>query len=149
MIPGPLTDGVTLSAVVGAYPAVATRARRAIAVFVDTIVFFALWTAIGFIATDGPLLYTAGVYFVVDVVLTAVLGVSVGRLVTGIRVARQDGSRPGLVPALIRTALVFVSGWAGLFAFSWFARLGVGNLSRLWWDRAAGTQLVMSRVRGG
>jgi uncharacterized RDD family membrane protein YckC len=52
--------------------------------------------------------------FLLDVVLTAGFGASFGRWVTGIRVARADGSPPGFVPTLIGTALTFSTGWAGL-----------------------------------
>ena len=121
------------------------RSRRIIAVFIDTIVFFAIWTVIGLAFSQGSLFYTVAVFFVIDVVLTAFLGVSLGRLVTGIRVVRETGATPGIVPALIRTVLVFVSGWAGLLLYWWAGRVGFG--ARMWWDAAAKTRIVLAGAR--
>ena len=126
-------------------PPAATRVRRILAVFLDTVVFFALWTAVGAVFAQGSLFYTVALFFVLDVGLTAFLGVSLGRWITGIRVEKADGSRPGLVAALIRTVLTFLTGWVGLFVFTWTAWLGFGKLTRLWWDAAAGTRLVLAR----
>lgn len=132
-------------------PAGATNVRRLLAVFIDFFVFFAAWIASGALFAVGSVYYALGFLFVLDVALTAFLGVSLGRWLTGIRVVRADGRQPGLVPALLRTAIVFLTGWAGLFVFmvtEWFAHIGVEGTvpRRMWWDAAAGTRLVASKV---
>lgn len=121
--------------------------RRILAVFIDFFVFFALWLALGVFIAVGSIYYALAVFFLVDVALTSLFGVSAGRFLSGIRVARIDGGRPGPWRALVRTALVFATGWAGLLWVSlslWWDRDG-GMSSRLWWDAAAGTRLVSAR----
>jgi uncharacterized RDD family membrane protein YckC len=86
--------------------------RRILALFVD-------WTASNFvvIAIMGPAewsesrssgLYTLGVFLLESAVLGALAGGSFGKLATGLRVVRADGSgRPlDLLRATIRAALV-------------------------------------------
>jgi RDD family len=126
----------------------ASGVRRILAVFVDAFVFFAIWGAVGLIARTGTIFYALGIFFVLDTLLTSFFGVSAGRQLAGIRVARSTGGRPGIVPALIRTALVFLTGWVGLLVISvWLAVLRMFESdrpipSRMWWDAAAGTQMV-------
>ena len=123
--------------------------RRILAVFIDFLVFFALWLALGIFIAMGSLYYALAVFFVADVVLTAFLGVSAGRFLLGIRVAQLDGGRPGPWRAVVRTALVIATGWAGLLWLSlslWYDREREMS-SRLWWDGAAGTRLVSGRLR--
>lgn len=130
-------------------PAPANNVRRMLAVFIDFFVFFAAWFAFGAVFAVGSVYYALGFLFVLDVVLTGFLGVSVGRWLTGIRVVRGDG-QPGLIAALLRTTIVFLTGWVGLFVFmvtEWFGHLGAeGSVPRrMWWDAAAGTRLVSSK----
>jgi hypothetical protein len=78
-----------------------------------------------------------------SVVLTAFNGVSAGRWVARIRVVRvADGRPPGLWAALLRTGLVVLTGWFGLFSYSLRVRFLGAAPPRMWWDAAAGTQLV-------
>lgn len=126
----------------------ASGVRRILAVFIDFFVFFAAWAVVGALITAGSFYYALGVFLIVDVALTAFLGASVGRWITGIRVVRVTGGRPGLGRALLRTTVVLVSGWAGLLLLSWL--LWLRRLldsdrpipDRMWWDAAAGTHLV-------
>jgi uncharacterized RDD family membrane protein YckC len=125
----------------------ASVVRRMLAVFIDFFVFFAVWIAFGAAIRVGSLYYALGFLFVVDVALTAFLGISVGRWATGIRVARPDGHRPGPGAAILRTALVFLTGWVGLVVFLIMERLASWGMisslpSRMWWDAAAGTRVV-------
>ena len=122
--------------------------NRALAVFVDTLVFLAIWTAIGFVVPFGSLLYGFAVFLLMDVVLTAFFGLTVGRFVTRIRVVRAaDGGQPGLFAALVRTGLVVISGWVGLFAYLLSLRAFDQGPPRMWWDAAAGTRLVSAPSR--
>lgn len=82
-------------------------------------------------------------YVLLDIVLTAFLGQSPGRYVARIRVVRvADGGRPGLGAALLRTSLVVISGWLGIFVYLLALRYTEQSPRRMWWDAAAGTQLV-------
>jgi uncharacterized RDD family membrane protein YckC len=119
-----------------------SNVRRIFAVFVDFFVFFGIWVASGFLPVTAPGLWALGFLFVLDVLLTAFFGASLGRWIANIRVVRADGGRPGLVAALIRTGVVFLTGWAGLLVF---AKLGVRVPPRVWWDAAAGTRVVAGR----
>jgi uncharacterized RDD family membrane protein YckC len=132
-------------------PAPATNVRRALAVFIDFFVLFIAWIAFGIVFASGSLYYALGLLFIVDVALTTSHGLSVGRWLAGIRVARLDGGNPGIGAVLLRTVLVFLTGWVGLFVFmvtEWFGHLGVEGAvpRRMWWDAAAGTRLVSSKA---
>ncbi len=129
----------------------ASFTRRALAVFIDVFVVYAMWAVSGALIRVGSFYYALGFFFVLDVCLTAFLGVSLGRWITRIRVARPDGSRPGPVAALIRTAIVFLTGWVGLLVFLVTTLLGHWGFegltpTRMWWDAAAGTRLVSARA---
>ena len=84
-------------------------------------------------------------FFVIDVLMTAYSGRSIGRLATGIRVARiVDHGMPGVARALARVMIVSATGWV----FPWAAggAKGYGPLpERFWWDTAAGTVVVRAR----
>jgi uncharacterized RDD family membrane protein YckC len=86
--------------------------RRILALFVD-------WTVSTFavVAVMGPEgwsesrlsgLYTMGVFILESALLTALVGGSFGKLVTGLRVVRLDGSGrpPDLMRSLLRVVLV-------------------------------------------
>lgn len=124
--------------------------RRILAVFIDVFAYSAIWGFGNAVAHGSPVPYGVAAAFVLDVALTA-YGVSAGRWLTGIRVARIEGGRPGLWRALGRTALVFATGWLGLVWLSlllWWRREEGSDRpmpARLWWDAAAGTQLVTAR----
>ena len=119
--------------------------RRSLAVFVDFLVFFAIWIAIGLVAPTGSVFYTLALFLVVDVVLTAFFGLSPGRFAAGIRVVRATaGGPPGLLAALIRTGLVVISGWLGLFLYLLSLRYLDRSPQRMWWDAAARTRLVLA-----
>ena len=131
-------------------PAPATNVRRAFAVFIDFFVLFIAWIGFGVVFASGSLYYALGLLFIVDIALTSSHGVSVGRWLAGIRVARLEGGNPNIGAVLLRTVLVFLTGWAGLFVFivtEWLAHAGAGAVPRrMWWDAAAGTRLVSSKV---
>lgn len=121
--------------------------RRILAVFIDLVVFVVLWIALGALLGAPSFFYALVIFFVADIGLTAYRGVTAGRLITGVRVARLDGTQPGLASAVIRTALILATGWAGLLWVSlvlWWDRER-GMSARLWWDAAAGTRLVSSQ----
>lgn len=118
--------------------------RRSLAVFIDTFVFFGVWAAIGIVSSTGSLFYALAVFFLLDATLTAYFGISLGRLAVGIQVARAGGERPGLPAALLRTLLVFLTGWIGMWLYLLTLRAEV-SVSRMWWDAAAGTHLVSAR----
>jgi hypothetical protein len=120
----------------------ASSARRALAVFIDFLAYFAAWIAIGFLAPTNSFFYMLGLLLLVDVLGTAYIGVSPGRLLTGIRVVRRTDNRaPGLRPALVRTAIALGTGWLGVWFFLDGVREGSAPQS-MWWDNAAGTELV-------
>ena len=86
----------------------ATRAigvRRILAVFIDACLFLAVWAAVGASGVDGSVLYSLAGFLALDIALTAYRGVSIGRLITGIKVARIGGGAPGLGRAALRTGL--------------------------------------------
>ena len=117
--------------------------RRAVAVFVDVLVFFAFWVVFGLVVTSGSLFYALALFLLIDIGLTAFLGLSPGRLAAGIRVVRDvDGAPPGLLAALVRTVIVVLSGWIGLFVYLLQRRYAGGSAPRMWWDAAAGTRLA-------
>src|SRR5579859_236826 len=125
----------------------ASSPRRAVAVFTDFMVYFALWIAVGLFAPTNSFFYMIGLLLLSDVLGTAYLGLTPGRLLTGIRVVRQvDNRPPGLRRALVRMGVVLVSGWLGLLLFGASVRTG-REPQRMWWDVAAGTALVNARHR--
>ena len=130
----------------------ATAMRRMLAVLIDFIAIYATWGVFAAVIAAGSFYYALGFFFVLDVCLTAFRGLSLGRWLTGIRVVKLDGSKPRLLAAFLRTAIVFVTGWAGLLIFlvtALLARWGFEGLfpSRMWWDAAAGTRLISAKAR--
>lgn len=121
--------------------------RRILAVFIDVFAYSVVWASTNALAHGGSVPYGLAAVFVLDVALTS-FGVSAGRWITGIRVAAVEGGRPGLRRSLIRTALAFATGWVGLGWVSlllWWRREEGSDRpmpDRLWWDSAAGTQVV-------
>lgn len=125
----------------------ASGTRRALAVFIDFFVLFAAWIGFGVAFPTSAIFFALGFLFLVDVVLTTSHGVSIGRWVARIRVAGSDGGPPGIRAVILRTVLVFLTGWIGLFVFVLTLELVHFHLrgsvpSRMWWDGAAGTRLV-------
>src|ERR1700730_11343586 len=117
---------------------VASRIRRALAVFVDLFVYYVVWGVAGSLLPVGSSLYILVLLLTVHVVATAYKGLSLGRLLTGIRVGRmKDVLPPGLRAALLRTALVITTGWPGMFVFMISLR-NDEDPTRLWWDAAEG-----------
>ena len=115
--------------------------------FIDFLTYFGVWIAVGFLAPTNSFFYMIGLLVLIDVLGTAFLGLSPGRLLTGMRVVRlTDNCPPGLRRALVRTGVVLAGGWLGLFFFNAGVRKGIGP-QRMWWDLAAGTQLVTVRHR--
>ena len=117
--------------------------RRSLAVFVDFLVFFAIWFAVGVFLPTGSLVYALALFLLIDVLLTAFIGLSPGRFATRIRVVRDaDGAPPGLWPALLRTSIVVLTGWIGMFVYLLQRRYVGGSAPRMWWDAAARTRLA-------
>jgi len=89
----------------------ATWGRRIGALFVDWLTCLAVaqgLVATGVIASNPNGLVTMGVLVAESALFTALVGGSLGKVATRLRVVRQDGSpRPiGLLSALLRTLLV-------------------------------------------
>ena len=61
-------------------------------------------------AESSPALVLIGVSVLIYVILQGLAGWTIGKLLTGIRVVREDGSRPGLVKALVRWLFWIVDG---------------------------------------
>jgi hypothetical protein len=120
----------------------AIHVRRILAVFID---FWVLLVCIFGVAAAFKSGLGIVLFFVIDVLMTALSGRSIGRLATGVRVARiGDHSAPGIVRALARIAIVSATGWA--FPFAAGGARGYGPLpERFWWDIAAGTIVVRAR----
>jgi hypothetical protein len=117
--------------------------RRVWALVVDWLAWGVIASAFQAAVLDYRAFYGLIAFLVIDVVLTAFIGQSPGRYVARIRVVRVvDGGRPGLGLALLRTGLVVVSGWLGIFIYLLALRYVDQSPKRMWWDAAAGTQLV-------
>lgn len=117
--------------------------RRVWALVVDWFAWGVIASAFQLAVPDYGAFYALIAFVVMDVLLTAFIGQSPGRYVARIRVVRVvDGGRPGLGRALLRTGLVVVSGWLGIFIYLLALRYVDQSPKRMWWDAAAGTQLV-------
>lgn len=134
--------------------ALATHNQRILAVFIDFVVLCALGISmliavLNFLpALNNPIggYVWLGIFFVIDLVMTALWGLSLGRFALGIRVIRlDDGRSPGLPRALARIALVLLTGVFAIPSRTGSGRTYLGLPDRFWWDRAAGTLLVRSR----
>lgn len=90
----------------------ASWGRRILALVVDwtvcTLVVVVFLGPAGWSEDRASGVYTMGVFVLESTVLTALLGGSFGKLVTGLRVLRQDGSDrpPDLLRSLLRVVLV-------------------------------------------
>jgi uncharacterized RDD family membrane protein YckC len=86
--------------------------RRILALVVDwtvsTMAVVGLMGPGGWSESRSSSLYTMGVFVLESTVLTALLGGSFGKLVTGLRVVRLDGSGrpPDLLRSLLRVVLI-------------------------------------------
>jgi RDD family len=117
--------------------------KRVLAIVVDWFVVGIISTAIVPVAHEWSSLYGWVLFLLLDVVLTAFYGQTPGRYVARLRVVSvRGGGPPGLWPALLRTTLVLISGWLGLFVYLLSLRYADRAPRRMWWDAAAGTQLV-------
>ncbi|SDS11226.1 RDD family protein [Actinoplanes derwentensis] len=112
-----------------AQPSLNTRVtgRRVVATIIDSIVLSVLLGGIGRIfgidvPTDGSdltglsfngSLLAATVVLLYYILLEGTVGRTVGKFATGIRVVSQDGGRPGLVSAMVRTLLRIIDGILG------------------------------------
>ena len=90
----------------------ASWGRRIVALFVDwtasTLVVVAVMGPAGWSESRSSGLYTMGVFILESTVLTALVGGSFGKLATGLRVVRVDGSgQPlDLLRSLVRVVLI-------------------------------------------
>ncbi len=90
----------------------ASWGRRILALFVDwtvsTLVVVAVLGVDGWSENQSSSLFTMGVFVLESTLLTALVGGSFGKLVTGLRVVRLDGSgRPlDLLRSLLRVVLI-------------------------------------------
>ncbi len=114
------------------------RVRRVAAVLIDCCLFVASWAVIETFDRHNAVIYATAIFVLIDIILTASLGTSPGRFVSGVRVMTAKGAVPGLPRALLRTALVLLTGWVGVLVF---VSSGVYP-KRMWWDAAAGTTIV-------
>jgi uncharacterized RDD family membrane protein YckC len=81
--------------------------RRLIALIIDWLACLAIATAV-FRTHAEQQLWTLG-FFAIEVwLLTALTGFTLGKRLTGVRVARLDGRPVGLVSALVRTLLLLL-----------------------------------------
>jgi uncharacterized RDD family membrane protein YckC len=84
----------------------ASQARRVAALFIDWLLC-ALVVVAAFRAPYWQVQYWTLLVFVVqDIVLTGLIGITVGKRLLGLRVVRLDGRAIGLGWALVRTALI-------------------------------------------
>jgi uncharacterized RDD family membrane protein YckC len=90
----------------------ASWGRRILALVIDwtvcTLVVVSFLGPAGWSESRGSGAYTMGVFVLESALLTALLGGSFGKLVTGLRVVRQDGSGrpPDLLRSLLRVVLI-------------------------------------------
>jgi uncharacterized RDD family membrane protein YckC len=82
--------------------AIASFGRRVVAVAVDWLACLAI--ARGLLHGGGWT--TLAVFAVEDLLLTALLGYTLGKRLTGLRVRAVDGRRPGLLAVALRTGLL-------------------------------------------
>jgi uncharacterized RDD family membrane protein YckC len=117
--------------------------RRVWALVVDWFAWGVIADVFQVVIPDYGAFYALIAFLIIDVLLTAFQGQTPGRYVARLRVVRvADGGRPGLGPALLRTGLVVISGWLGIFIYLLALRFVDQSPKRMWWDAAAGTQLV-------
>jgi uncharacterized RDD family membrane protein YckC len=120
--------------------------RRALAPFIDFVVYFGVFAAVGIASAtaSSPTLLEQGlvpILIVFHVVVTALTGSSPGRFMTGIRVVQAADRPPGLWRSLVRSALVLSTGCIGVYIFAEATAHGRPP-RRMWWDAAVGTSLV-------
>lgn len=90
----------------------ASWGRRILALLIDwtvsTLVVVSFMGPAGWSESRSSGVYTMGVFVLESTVLTALLGGSFGKLVTGLRVLRQDasGRPPDLLRSLLRVVLI-------------------------------------------
>lgn len=117
--------------------------RRVSALLIDWVAWGVIATPMEFVVRDYGAFYGLVLFWVLDVFLTAFYGQSPGRYMARIQVVRVNGGGPpGLWRALLRTGLVVISGWLGVFIYLLALRFTDQAPKRMWWDAAAGTQLV-------
>lgn len=96
----------------------------------------------------GGFAYLWGVSFAMLVVLQAFTGWTIGKLVTGIRVVREDGRPPGFLKALVRWLLWIVDGFPYVAPLVGFI-VGLTTVGhRRVGDMAASTFVVRSSAAG-
>jgi uncharacterized RDD family membrane protein YckC len=136
-------------------PDVRVTGRRVVATIVDSIVFglvVALLEAFGLHTSASGLSLTqlsgggsgALVAFVIVyyTLMEGLLGKTVGKMVTGIRVVdATTGGLPGLFKAFVRTLLRFIDGLCGTYLLGFVIVLASPRRRRLG-DMAANTQVI-------
>jgi|GEM_PF-819801 len=90
-----------------------------------------------------------GALWLLQILLQAFTGATIGKFMTGIRVVREDGGRPGIVRSAVRTIAYFIDG------FPWFPPMLLGLIAsvtskrhRRLGDRFAGTFVVNKAAAG-
>lgn len=95
---------------------------RAVAQIVDGIIFFVLFLLIGFLVTGSFTFQLAGasammltgamslIGFLYFTLLEGTKGQTVGKMVTGIKVVKEDGQPCGMASSLIRNLLRIIDG---------------------------------------
>jgi len=90
-----------------------------------------------------------GALWLLQILLQAFTGATIGKFMTGIRVVREDGQRPGIVRSAVRTVAYFIDG------FPWVPPMLLGLIvsvtskrHRRLGDRLAGTFVVNKAAAG-
>lgn len=149
-------QGSVTPPVVGVHEDVHVTGRRILATFVDAFLFGGLFTVMaalfGTIVREGPTYWNATLPTVPTVIYAAIvvlyyvlmegyLGQTVGKMLFGIKVVREDtGEIPGLKAATIRTVLRVIDGLFG-YTVAFVTVLISGKRQRLG-DMAARTLVV-------
>lgn len=90
-----------------------------------------------------------GGLWLIQILLQAFTGATIGKFMTGLRVVREDGGRPGLVRSAVRTIAYFIDGfpWAPPMLLGLIASVTSKRHRRLG-DRLAGTFVVNKNAAG-
>lgn len=100
-----------------------------------------LW-GYGWLITDPLCMVFLAAIFLYFVLLEGVLGATIGKKLTGLRVIRNDGRRPGLLRAFLRNLLRLIDGLPALNILGVLLILTSPEKARFG-DRVAGTRVIV------
>ena len=129
---------------------------RLAAFFIDLMVTFVLVSVLALVlGLSGPEFFTQGEGVTVldylgyvlplayAVLFIGLRGQTIGKMVVGVKVIREDGSLPGLGSAALRETFgKLISGVALLLGYIW---IGFDSKKQGWHDKIAGTVVVVVR----